>query len=58
MEENMENMKRITSALLGFPLVLAIFIIGNKQVVDVALAIIAPVLSANLNKSAVLCVWM
>ena len=37
----MENMKRITSALLGFPLVLAIFIIGNKQVVDVALAIIA-----------------
>lgn len=34
------DLKRITSALLGFPLVLAIFLIGNKYVVDVALAII------------------
>lgn len=32
--------KRVTSALLGFPLVLAIFLIGNKYVVDIALAII------------------
>lgn len=35
------DIKRITSGLLGFPLVLAIFLIGNKYVVDVALAIIA-----------------
>ena len=33
--------KRITSALLGFPLVLVIFIIGNKTIVDIALTIIA-----------------
>ena len=35
------DIKRITSGLLGFPLVLLILIIGNKFVVDVALAIIA-----------------
>ena len=34
------DIKRVTSALLGFPLVLAIFLIGNKYVVDIALAII------------------
>lgn len=33
--------KRITSALLGFPLVLAILVLGNTYVVDVALSIIA-----------------
>lgn len=33
--------KRITSGLLGFPLVLVILLIGNKFVVDIALAIIA-----------------
>ena len=35
------NMKRITSGLLGFPIVVLILLIGNKNVVDVALAIIA-----------------
>ena len=35
------DFKRISSALLGFPLVLAILLIGNKYVVDIALAIIA-----------------
>lgn len=35
------DIKRITSALLGFPIVLVILLIGNKYVVDVALAIIA-----------------
>lgn len=35
------DIKRITSGLLGFPLVLIILLIGNKYVVDVALAIIA-----------------
>lgn len=35
------DIKRITSGLLGFPLVLAIFLIGNKLVVDIALVIIA-----------------
>lgn len=35
------DIKRLTSGLLGFPLVLIIFIIGNKFVVDIAMAIIA-----------------
>ena len=35
------DVKRVTSGLLGFPLVLFIFIIGNKYVIDVALALIA-----------------
>ena len=35
------DIKRITSGLLGFPLVLIILLIGNKYVVDVALSIIA-----------------
>ena len=40
------DVKRVTSGLLGFPLVLFIFIIGNKYVIDVALALIA-LLSMN-----------
>lgn len=35
------DIKRITSGLLGFPLVLIILLIGNKYIVDVALAIVA-----------------
>lgn len=35
------DIKRITSALLGFPLVLIILLIGNKIIVDIALSIIA-----------------
>ena len=35
------DLKRITSALLGFPLVLIILLLGNKIVVDVCLSIIA-----------------
>ena len=35
------DIKRITSGLLGFPLVLIVLLIGNVHVVDVALAIIA-----------------
>lgn len=35
------DIKRVTSALLGFPLVVVIFLIGNKYIVDIALAIIA-----------------
>lgn len=35
------DIKRVTSALLGFPLVLAILLVGNKIFVDVALSIIA-----------------
>ena len=35
------DIKRITSGLLGFPLVLIIFLLGNKIVVDIALAVIA-----------------
>lgn len=40
------DIKRITSGLLGFPLVLIILIIGDKYIVDVALAMIA-ILSMN-----------
>lgn len=35
------DVKRITSSLLGFPLVLAILLIGNKIVVDIALVAVA-----------------
>ena len=35
------DIKRITSGLLGFPLVLIILLLGNKIVVDIALSIIA-----------------
>ena len=35
------DIKRITSGLLGFPLVVIVLIIGNVYVVDIALAIIA-----------------
>ena len=35
------DIKRLTSGLLGFPLVLIIFLLGNKIVVDVALTVIA-----------------
>lgn len=40
-KERKMDIKRITSALLGFPLVLIILLIGNKIVVDVALSVIA-----------------
>ncbi len=35
------DIKRITSGLLGFPLVLLVLLIGDKYVVDIALSIIA-----------------
>ena len=35
------DIKRITSALLGFPLVLIILIFGNNYIVDICLAGIA-----------------
>ncbi|MBR3002042.1 MAG: phosphatidate cytidylyltransferase [Clostridia bacterium] len=35
------DIKRITSALLGFPLVVLILLIGNKYVVDIFLALVA-----------------
>lgn len=35
------DIQRVTSGLLGFPLVLIILLLGNKIVVDIALAIIA-----------------
>ena len=35
------DIKRITSGLLGFPLVVIIFLIGNKYIVDVLLTIVA-----------------
>lgn len=35
------DIKRLTSGLLGFPLVLIILLIGNKYIVDVLLAVVA-----------------
>ena len=35
------DIKRITSAILGFPLVVIILTLGNKYVVDIFLALIA-----------------
>ena len=35
------DVKRITSSLLGFPLVVIVLLLGNKVLVDIALAIIA-----------------
>ena len=35
------DIKRITSALIGFPLVVIILVFGNKYIVDIACAIIA-----------------
>lgn len=40
------DIKRLTSSLLGFPLVVIVFLFGNKIVVDIALSIIA-LLSMN-----------
>ena len=35
------DFKRITSALLGLPMVIIVLLLGNKYVIDVAMAIIA-----------------
>jgi len=35
------DLKRLTSALLGFPLVILVIVLGNKYIIDVVLAIIA-----------------
>ena len=35
------NTKRLLTALIGFPVVAAVFILGNKFVIDVLIAIIA-----------------
>ena len=35
------DIKRVTSALLGFPLVIIVLLFGNKYVIDVAMAIVA-----------------
>ncbi len=35
------DIKRITSALLGFPLVVIILVFGNKYIVDIAFAVVA-----------------
>lgn len=37
----MENFKRITSSLLGLPMVIVVLLLGNKYVIDVALAVVA-----------------
>lgn len=37
----MENFKRITSSLLGLPMVIVVLLFGNKYVIDVALAVVA-----------------
>ena len=35
------DIKRVTSALLGFPLVILVLLLGNKYVIDVVMAIVA-----------------
>ena len=40
-ERRRMDIQRVTSSLLGFPLVLIIFLLGNKIVVDIALVVIA-----------------
>ena len=35
------DLKRVTSALLGFPIVVIVLLLGNKYVIDVALSIVA-----------------
>ena len=35
------DLKRVTSALLGFPLVVIVLLLGNKYVIDVVLAVVA-----------------
>ena len=37
----MENLKRISSALLGLPMVIVVLLLGNKYVIDVALSVVA-----------------
>ena len=35
------DFKRVTSALLGFPIVVVVLLLGNKYVIDVTMAIVA-----------------
>ena len=35
------NLKRIISGLIGFPIVVLIFLLGNKYVIDIAVTILA-----------------
>ena len=37
----MENLKRVTSSLLGLPMVIVVLILGNKYVIDIAISIVA-----------------
>ena len=37
----MENLKRVTSSVLGLPMVVVVLLLGNKYVIDVALAVVA-----------------
>lgn len=39
----MDNLKRIITALIGLPIVIAILVFGNKYVIDVVFAIIAEI---------------
>lgn len=36
----MENLKRVITSLIGFPIVMAVFIIGNKYIIDVIMAVV------------------
>lgn len=37
----MENLKRIITSLIGFPIVMLVFILGNKYIMDVIMAVVA-----------------
>ena len=39
----MENLKRVSSALLGLPMVIVVLLLGNKYVIDIAMAVVASI---------------
>ena len=43
------NLKRIISGLIGFPIVVLIFLLGNKYVIDIAVTILAVKVYMNIH---------
>jgi len=40
-DKRMENLKRILTGLIGLPIVILVFIVGNKYIIDIIMAIVA-----------------
>ena len=45
------NMKRIITALIGFPIVACALVFGNKYVIDILFAIVAAIALYEYNKA-------